>query len=573
MGTYIRLIEYGTPDEKEKAFLSGSDRYVCDVSNFKRIPGNPYAYWLPEQFLKNFNSKKIEDVFNPKFGMSTGDGKLFIRLWFELKREDFCNDLQGANDDRANNVKWVALDKGGAYRKWYGNRLNAVWWKDNGRDIKNHPKSAVRSPQLFFTPHISWTLISTSKFSARYFENGFAMDTASNCIYFNGEPQKYVLAFLNSCVADTYLNVLNPTMNFSCGVIGLLPYIEEKDDYIEQLAERCVELSKADWDDNEVSWDFIRNPLVDKETLIRESYFRYDSMCKKRNDELNVAESKIDEYFIQLYGLNGLIDNKRNDNRSPFPIQSQEEAVKELISYAVGCIMGRYSLKEDGLIYAGGNWNDSRYPDAFKPCEYGVLPITEEQFFEEDLCSRVIDFFRVVYGDDYLNENLKYIATSIRPDSYDSPKKIIREYLFKDFFDDHYQMYQHRPIYWQLDSGKAGGFRAIAYMHRFTENTLPLVRTEFIQDLRYKYEEEMQRQKGRLEGASSTAEANAIKKDITALDKKIVECAAYDELLNHATSSIQNYMFNLDDGVKTNYAKFLSIDGDKNSNILTVIKL
>ena len=172
-----------------------------------------------------------------------------------------------------------------------------------------------------------------------------------------------------------------------------------------------------------------------------------------------------------------------------------------------------------------------------------------------------------------MTENLKFVASALKPDSFEAPKKIIREYLFNDFFDNHYQIYQHRPIYWQLDSGKAGGFRAIVYMHRFTENTLPLVRTEFIQDLRYKYEEEMQRQKGRLEGASSTAEANSIKKDIAALDKKIVECAAYDELLNHATSSIQNYLFDLDDGVKTNYAKFLSIDGDKNSNILTAVKL
>lgn len=179
----------------------------------------------------------------------------------------------------------------------------------------------------------------------------------------------------------------------------------------------------------------------------------------------------------------------------------------------------------------------------------------------------------MVYGEDSLVENLKFIAATLKPDSYEAPKKIIRDYLFNDFFTDHYQIYQRRPIYWQLDSGKAGGFRAIAYMHRFTENTLPLVRTEFIQDLRYKYEEEMQRQKSRLEGASSTAESNAIKKDIAALDKKIVECAAYDELLNHATSSIQNYLFDLDDGVKNNYAKFLSIDGDKNSNILTVVKL
>ncbi|MDD7027674.1 MAG: hypothetical protein PUI46_11390, partial [Lachnospiraceae bacterium] len=250
-----------------------------------------------------------------------------------------------------------------------------------------------------------------------------------------------------------------------------------------------------------------------------------------------------------------------------------EREIKSLLSYAVGCIMGRYSLKEEGLIYAGGEWDNTRYSEEFKPCEYGVMPITEEQYFEEDLCTRVIDFIKVVYGEDTLTENLKFIASALKPGSFEAPKKVIREYLFNGFFDNHYQIYQHRPIYWQLDSGKSGGFRAIVYMHRYSENTLPIIRTEYIQELRYKYEEEMQRLQHRAVDATTTVEKNAIKKEITAIDKKLVECTAYDDLLNHATSNIQNYTFDLDDGVKTNYAKFLSVDGDKSKNILTVIKL
>jgi hypothetical protein len=250
-----------------------------------------------------------------------------------------------------------------------------------------------------------------------------------------------------------------------------------------------------------------------------------------------------------------------------------EREIKSLISYAVGCIMGRYSLKEEGLIYAGGKWDDLKYSDDFRPCEYGIMPITDEQFFEEDLCTRVIDFIKVVYGEDTLAENLKFIAKALNPNSYEAPRKIIRDYLFNDFFDNHYQIYQHRPIYWQLDSGKAGGFKAILYMHRYNENTLSIVRTEYIQELRYKYEDEMQRLQRRHADTKTTAERNAVKKEITALDRKIVECSAYDELLNHVTGNIHNYSFDLDDGVKTNYAKFLSIDGDKNKNILTVIKL
>lgn len=307
--------------------------------------------------------------------------------------------------------------------------------------------------------------------------------------------------------------------------------------------------------------------------LISDKYKEWENICKERYKRLSDNESFLDEYFVGVYGLQDCIDDSVPEEQIPVTQAEVGRDIQSLLSYAVGCIMGRYSLKEEGLVYAGGTWDETRYSDDFKPCEYGVLPITDNQYFEDDLCTRVIDFIRSVYGEETLNENLKFIASALKPGSYEAPKKVLRDYLFNDFFNCHYQVYQHRPVYWQLDSGKAGGFKAILYMHRFNENTLPLVRTEFIQDLRYKYEEEMQRQKGILENASTTAEKNTIKKQIADLDKKIVECSSYDELLNHASSSIQNYVFDLDDGVKTNYAKFLSIDGDKTKNILTVIKL
>lgn len=307
--------------------------------------------------------------------------------------------------------------------------------------------------------------------------------------------------------------------------------------------------------------------------LIKDKFSAWELKCQQRFDELKTKEEQINKIFIEAYGLENELEPQENAVDISVRLADLNREIKSLISYAVGCIMGRYSLKEEGLIYAGGKWDSSRYSNEFMPCEIGVMAITEEQFFEEDLCTRVVDFIKVVYGEDTLNENLKFIASALKPDSYDNPKKIIRDYLFKDFFNDHFQTYQHRPIYWQLDSGKAGGFKAIVYMHRYNENTLPLVRTEFIQDLRYKYEDEMQRNQNRLSAASTTAEKNAIKKDIAALDKKIVECSVYDELLNHASSNIKEYLFDLDDGVKVNYSKFLSIDGDKNKNILTVVKL
>lgn len=583
MGSYLRLIAYGSENEKREAFLKGTNTYVYTMDQFHCIEGSPYVYWAGEALRDSFkNDRQLAEFGDAKIGLQTGDTQKFIRLWFEI---DSCS-------FNVASCKWFPINKGGEYRKWFGNNLNVVDWQDNGKNIKTDKLERLKAGLIekknskcwnedyYFRRGITWNLISSSSFSARCYEN-MIFDIASNGYFvFDDSNYLYIAGLLNSKVTQYIADALNPTMNLSAGVLSKLPVkdlVNQKSEINEEV-QRCIDLAKTDWNMFEVSYEFCTHPLVGRRNdkmsiLLSDKYLEWEAKCNQRFQELKSNEEKINEIFITAYGLENELDSTIKDEDVSVRLANQEREIKSLISYAVGCIMGRYSIKEEGLIYAGGNWDDTRYAGDFKPCEFGVLPITEEQFFEVDLCTRVIDFVKVVYGEDSLVENLKFIAATLKPDSYEAPKKIIRDYLFNDFFTDHYQIYQRRPIYWQLDSGKAGGFRAIAYMHRFTENTLPLVRTEFIQDLRYKYEEEMQRQKSRLEGASSTAESNAIKKDIAALDKKIVECAAYDELLNHATSSIQNYLFDLDDGVKNNYAKFLSIDGDKNSNILTVVKL
>lgn len=586
MGTYFDLKDFKVAKDKELAFLNKEGMYISRQEDFLRIPGAPIAYWASKKTVKNFSElKKISNYADGRIGLITGDGGRFIKFWHEVSLHNIGFGIKDNQESIDSGMTWFPIQNGGGYRKWYGNIDSVVNWRNDGYDMKfdNSLKGRVRSHnyngEFAFRRGISWTTISTSKFSCRYAEGGYIFDTAGPfCIPKNQDDLYLLLGLLQSKITENYMAILNPTINFPPGYITSLPFDlglfdNETKEKINSLVSECIEYSMQDWNSFETAWGFTKHPLVCGKSLVSDAFQVWKDACEQRISRLANNESRLNEIYINAYGLSSELDPIVKEEEITVRKSELKRDIESLISYAVGCAMGRYSIDSDGVVYAGGQWDISQYRGDFKPCEYGVLPITENQFFEEDLCTKVFEFIKIVYGEETLTENLRFIASALKPESYEAPKKIIREYLFNDFFDNHFQNYQHRPIYWQLDSGKAGGFRAIVYMHRFNENTLPLIRTEFIQDLRYKYEEEMQRQKARLEGASTTAEKNAVKKDITALDKKIVECAAYDELLNHATSSIQNYLFDLDDGVKTNYAKFLSIDGDKNSNILTVVKL
>lgn len=265
-GTYVRLVDFAGEENKEKEFLSGNNRFFTQQENFKKIPGMPVAYWVSEKFRQNFNKKNIGDLFLPKFGMSTGNGDKYIRFWYESVFNDISVDCISEKDFISKNRKWNVIDKGGQFRRWYGNKNNIVWWNNNGEDIKQEKGAAIRSPQYFFQPHISWTLISSGIYSARYFEEGFILDTASNCIYFDKLKSKTVLGFLNSKVAREILSILNPTINMSCGVLSLLPYEEPTDETklttINTLVQENINLSKTDWDSFETSWDFTKHPLI-----------------------------------------------------------------------------------------------------------------------------------------------------------------------------------------------------------------------------------------------------------------------------------------------------------------------
>ena len=552
-GEYCRLIEPTTQQGKEDMFLRCENRYAADQSHFSKIPGSPVAYWLTSTFIKNFLRKSVNDEFIPKFGMSTGDGERFIRFWHEIKYDKFDYQSLNADDAKSKNYPWVAVDKGGTYRKWYGNQNYAVWWKDDGKDIKACKKSAVRSPQFFFTPHISWTLISTGHFSARYFAEGFALDTASNCIYFKSEPNMEILGFMNSKVADSYLKVLNPTMNFSCGVIGLLPYDKLNNLQVVQLVKKCIELAKTDWDSFETSWDFQRHPLLCSVPTIAEAFEQWQTECDDRFNQLKANEEELNRIFIDIYGLQEELTPEVEDKDVTVRKADLGRDIRSFISYAVGCMFGRYSLDEDGLAYAGGEWDASKYA-SFAADKDNIIPICDDEYFEDDIVGLFVEFVKTVYGAETLDENLKFIADALGGKG--QPKDVIRNYFLNDFYSDHCKIYQKRPIYWLFDSGKKNGFKALIYMHRYQPDTIARIRTDYVHEQQARYRTAIADLEQRIANAS-TGERVKLNKKLTDLQAQDTEIRTYEEKIHHLAD--QMISIDLDDGVKSNYAIFQDV--------------
>ncbi len=574
---YCRLVSAISQYDKEALFLSGKQRYIETQETFFKIPGAPVAYWISKNFISNFSYQTVADNFIPKFGMSCGDSNRFIRYWYEVDIMRINKEIR-ITDNVGNNeyVFWVPLDKGGQYRKWYGNKNYVIWWKHNGIEIRKNPKSAVRSPQFFFQPHVSWSLISTSHFAARFFDYGYILDTASNCIYFkNNNIQLYVLGLLNSVISDSYLSLLNPTMNFSCGVVGLLPYkLKAQLDIkpINQLVEECIYSSKEDWDSFETSWDFQDHSMLDSFASVEKGYRSWQAACEARFNRLKANEEELNRIFISIYGLEEELTpevadkdvtvTRIFDRKEDIPegmkgsayALTKEEAVKSLLSYAVGCLFGRYSLDTPGLVYAGGVWDASKYGQ-IQPALDGIIPVLDEDYRTDDLMGRFLQWLDAAYGAEHREENLRFIAEALGGKG--SPRDVIRQYFFRDFFADHCRTYRKRPIYWLFDSGKKGGFRALLYMHRYEPDTAARLRTSYVLPLQRQYRAVMAELERRLNGNVSTGERVRLEKKLAPLRDKDEEVRIFEEKLHHLADSM--IPLDLDDGVKVNYARFKDV--------------
>lgn len=477
-GTYCRLVEPTTQQGKEEMFLSQENRYIACSDNFAKIPGAPVAYWVSENMNKAFENTLLADHAIPKQGVATADNNRYLRLWYECQYNNIFFNCHSHEESIESICKWYPYNKGGDFRKWYGNNDFVVNWHADGFELRNDKKAVLRNPNFYFKECASWSLISSSATAFRYKQSGFIFDVAG--MSFFSDKLFYLMGFCNTIVAYEMLKIIAPTINFQVGDIAKLPiiYEEKNKPNIDALVEKNIYMSKSDWDAFETSWDFTKHPLLRNKLTISEAYSEWEAECNTRFAQLKANEEELNRIFINIYGLQDELTPEVEDKDVTVRKADLQRDIKSLLSYAVGCMFGRYSLDVEGLAYAGGTWDDSKYV-TFKPDEDNVIPITDEDYFEDDIIGRLIAWLKVVYGAETLEENLRFIADALGT-SGDTARQKIRNYFLKDFFKDHCKIYQKRPIYWLYDSGKQNGFKALIYMHRYNADTSGQVRAEYL---------------------------------------------------------------------------------------------
>lgn len=568
-GTYNQ-IKLSDIVNSEPVYFPVKENRFAQVSsdNFAIIPGAPVAYWVSEIDQRNFSEKpKLDEYFLPREGITTGKNDLFLRLWHEISADNFFAFKEEA--------KWFPHSKGGEFRKWYGNNEYVLNWENNGellRNILKNKKSEItpvlRNVNYFFKEGLTWSSISSGSFAARYRGNKFTFDSKGPSGFpKNNNMSEPILAFLNSKIVKHYLSVLAPTLDFKIGQICNLPYfIGDEGKFITELVQQNISLSKSDWDAFETSWDFTKHPLLRNKPTISEAYAEWEAECNARFAQLKANEEELNRIFIDIYGLQDELTPEVDDKDVTVRKADLQRDIKSLLSYALGCMFGRYSLDVEGLAYAGGEWDESKYV-TFKPDEDNVIPITDEDYFEDDIIGRLIAWLKVVYGAETLEENLRFIADALGT-SGDTARQKIRNYFLKDFFKDHCKIYQKRPIYWLYDSGKQNGFKALIYMHRYNADTSGQVRAEYLGKMEETYESEINRMQDIMDNGAGREVALAGKRK-EKLQKQLHECRDYDAVLGHI--ALASIAIDLDDGVKVNYVKVQTAKDGKLLPILAKI--
>ena len=575
-GTYKRLVDFAGEAEKEAAFADEKNTYFAQQENFAKIPGMPIAYWVSKNAIKAYNNCiTIGQVAHPRLGFATGDNERFMRLWFEVFIKNIGFRFSDRKSAQESGLKWFPTNKGGESRKWYGNIELIVNWQNDGYEIRNFKdeKGKLRSrPQNLiecFSDGVTWTVISNIN-SFRFSPSGMLYNNKGPILGSKGDKKNFLyLGFLNSIVTNYFLKIQG-TIGFEAGYISTVPYsnqIEEKKSRIRSLVEQNISLSKLDWDAFETSWDFTKHPLLPVASTssatelfnsisISDCYSKWEGECSERFARLKSNEEELNRIFIEIYGLQDELTPEVLDKDVTVRLADRTRDIKSFISYAVGCMFGRYSLSKEGLAYAGGDMDMNNYK-YFIPDADNVIPVTDEEYFNDDIVTRFVEFVRQVYGESTLEENLRFIAESL-PNKGDTPKEVIRSYFLNDFYKDHCKIYQKRPIYWLFDSGKENGFKALIYMHRYDNQTLARVRTDYLHKLQKMYDAALIQCKQIAENTATAArdKAFAIKR-IAKITKQLEETKLYDQALGHIAS--QYIDIDLDDGVNVNYEKFQGV--------------
>ena len=577
-GTYFRLTDFtGGMQIQEMKYLdilnnNSEYKFIKNSKDFMNIPGFPISYWLSKNVYDNFkNFQSLFNYFEVKSGISPGNTEKFLKLWYEveIKNIHFTN-------TNTNKEKWYPTNKGGPYRKWYGNRQYVMNWKNNGYEIINYiddngkQLSFPRNLELQLKEHIGYSRITSGNQSFRFFDNGYLFtDSSAAIIGSKNVSAKYLLGLLNTKIVMYVLNAINPTLNTQAGDICKLPLKVECNNKVVELVNECLSISQEDWDSFETSWDFITHPLIEYKTgsgydkdiykwdyKIKDVYESWKSNCDEKFKLLKNNEEELNKIFIDIYGLQDELTYDVEDKDITIRKADREREIKSLISYAVGCMFGRYSLDQDGLVYAGGDFDKSKYK-TFSVDEDNIIPITDEAYFGDDIVERFKKFIKVVYGDNTFNENMDFIAETLGKKGTETSEDTIRRYFLNDFFNDHVKTYKKRPIYWLFDSGKKNGFKALVYMHRFNENLIPKVRLDYLHRVQTTYEKLLSDVNYKLTTELSLSDKKTVQNRQANLNAKLNEIKEYDEKIAHIAN--QRINIDLDDGVKVNYDKFKDI--------------
>ena len=578
--TFVQLVGGKNEAAKAAMFISGEHRFNKTNEQLREIQGTPYtAYWASDVVLSAFKkSHLVGDVSEPRVGMATANNDRFIRLWFEVNRNKFGINISSRKEAVESRKKWFPFAKGGEQRKWYGNNDTVVNWENDGFEIQNfkdEKTGRIRSHNYnldyIFSSALTWTVIGTEKTSFRFCPVGFLYSNSGYGLFCNNEKTKYyLLGFMNSKIAASLLKILSPSMGFESGYLRKLPLIES--DSLDSIVERvkhCIDGSNAEWDSFEISWDFKKHPLLRNVSTISEAFTQWQSECDDRFNQLKANEEELNRIFIDIYGLQDELTPEVEDKDVTVRKADLQRDIKSLLSYAVGCMFGRYSLDVEGLAYAGGEWDSSKY-QSYIPDADNVIPITDEEYLDDDIVSRLCAWLKVVYGADTLEVNLDYIAKALGNKGSTS-REIIRNYFLNDFFKDHCQTYSvtgsgKRPIYWLFDSGNQNGFKALVYLHRYTPDTIGNLRIDYLHKMQRVYESEINRMQDMMDHSENAREVAAASKRKDKLAKQLKECREYDEKISHlALSRIE---LDLDDGVKVNYRKLQTAQDGKFYEVL-----
>lgn len=565
---FFRLVDFKDAKEKENRYLdilNAKDKnniFFKNIKDFKKVPGYPIAYWVSDNLIKIFDNEKIYDYSNSPSQNITGNNDRFLRKFWELN-----------NNNINNKERWIFYAKGGGYRKWWGNLENVINWSPVARKIYKYGDgkhaSQIINEEYWYKKGITWGLITSKKPSFRIMPQNATFDKGGSTIIVFDTIYNYVLGLLNSKVFTTVARIFNPTLNFQVNDIRMTPLKILNNNKVGNIVEKCVEISKEDWDSFETSWDFKAHPLIkhkegsgyDKNLdkwnyKISDAYESWKLNCDEKFKLLKNNEEELNRIFIDIYGLNNEIIAKVDDKDITIRKADRLREVKSLISYTVGCMFGRYSLDEDGLIYAGGEFDESRYKK-FKADSDNIIPITDEAYFDDDIVQRFRKFIEVSFGKETLNENLDFIADTLGKKGTETSEETIRRYFVNDFFNDHCKIYQKRPIYWLLDSGKKNGFKALIYMHRYDENLIPKVRINYLHRVQTTYEKLLSDVNYKLTTDLSMVDKKDAQKRQVDLNAKLQEIKEYDEKIAYIAN--QRISIDLDDGVKVNYEKFKEI--------------